>query len=125
MNHSTTSEPFGTLDEAPPVIHATPSEAARLFNALDSEACRTVVRTLENGPMTAKELQAAGDIPLSTVYRCVNELVETPLVEETTRVCQGGHHASEYSRPVGTVVISFDSTPPVYGAEDAVLHLDL
>lgn len=123
MTRSATSDLTGSIDT--PVIHATPGEAARLFDALDSEACRTVVRALEHGPMTAKELQAEGEIPLSTVYRCVNELVDTPLVEETTRVCQGGHHASEYSRNIGTLVVSFDSEPPVYRSEGSVLHLQL
>ena len=107
------------------MVHASPAETARLFDALDSEACRTVVRALEDGPLTAKELQAAGDIPLSTVYRCVNELVDTPLVEETTRVSEGGHHASEYSRPVETLVVSFGADPAMHGVDAPVLKLTL
>lgn len=108
-----------------PVVHASPAETARLFEALDSEACRAVVRVLDDGPMTAKELEDAGDIPLSTVYRCVNELVDTPLIEETTRVNEGGHHASEYSRPVETVVVSFGSESPAQGVEAPVLKLTI
>lgn len=122
MTRSTT-EPVASVEA--PVIRASPDEAARLFDALDSEACRTVVRALADGPMTAKELQAAGDIPLSTVYRCVNELVDTPLVEETTRVSEGGHHASEYSRPVETLVVSFDADAPMQGPDGPVLELQL
>ena len=123
VTRSTTSDSTGSVDA--PVVRASPAETARLFDALDSEACRTVVRALEEGPMTAKELQDAGDIPLSTVYRCVNELVDTPLVEETTRVSEGGHHASEYSRPVETVVVSLDAERTVHGAEGTVLQLSL
>ncbi len=107
------------------MVHASPAETARLFDALDSEACRTVVQALEDGPLTAKELQAAGDIPLSTVYRCVNELVDTPLVEETTRVSEGGHHASEYSRPVETLIVSFGADPTMHGVDTPVLKLTL
>ena len=123
MTRSTASEPVGSMET--PVIRASPAEAARLFDALDSEACRTVVRALADGPMTAKELQAEGDIPLSTVYRCVNELVNTPLVEETTRVSEGGHHASEYSRPVETLVVSLDEDAPFQGPDGPVLGLKL
>ncbi|UIP01332.1 helix-turn-helix domain-containing protein (plasmid) [Halobaculum sp. CBA1158] len=123
MTRSTASEPAGSIDA--PVVSATPREAARLFDALDSEACRTVVRALEDGPMTAKELQQTGDIPLSTVYRCVNELVDTPLVEETTRVSEGGHHASEYSRPVEALVVALDDESAFRGSEESVLRLTL
>ncbi|MFC7068783.1 helix-turn-helix domain-containing protein [Halobaculum lipolyticum] len=123
MTRSTASEPVASMES--PVIRASPDEAARLFDALDSEACRTVVRSLADGPMTAKELQAAGDIPLSTVYRCVNELVDTPLVEETTRVSEGGHHASEYSRPVESLVVALDADAPIQVPEGPVLELTL
>ncbi|MXR40383.1 helix-turn-helix domain-containing protein [Halobaculum sp. WSA2] len=123
MTRSTTSDPAAGLET--PVVHASPAETARLFDALDSEACRAVVQALEDGPMTAKELQAAGDIPLSTVYRCVNELVDTPLVEETTRVSEGGHHASEYSRPVETLVVSFGMEQTLHADDAPVLKLTL
>ncbi|MFC6784647.1 winged helix-turn-helix domain-containing protein [Halobaculum halobium] len=123
MTRSTTSDPAAGIET--PVVHASPAETARLFDALDSEACRTVVQALEDGPLTAKELQAAGDIPLSTVYRCVNELVDTPLVEETTRVSEGGHHASEYSRPVETLIVSFGADPTMHGVDTPVLKLTL
>jgi predicted DNA-binding ArsR family transcriptional regulator len=123
VTRSTTSDPGAGIDTS--VVHASPAEAARLFDALDSDACRTVVRALEDGPMTAKELQAAGDIPLSTVYRCVNELVDTPLVEETTRMSEGGHHASEYSRPVETMVVSFSAEQTVHTADTPVLKLTM
>lgn len=123
MTRSTASDPATGIET--PVVHASPAETAQLFDALDSEACRTVVRALEDGPLTAKELQAAGDIPLSTVYRCVNELVDTPLVEETTRVSEGGHHASEYSRPVETLVVSFGAEPTMHAVDAPVLKLTL
>jgi len=123
VTRSTTSDPTTGIET--PVVHASPAETAQLFDALDSEACRTVLQALEDGPLTAKELQATGDIPLSTVYRCVNELVDTPLVEETTRVSEGGHHASEYSRPVETLVVSLGSEPAMHNVDTPVLKLTL
>ncbi|QZX99298.1 hypothetical protein [Halobaculum rubrum] len=45
--------------------------------------------------------------------------------EETTRVSEGGHHASEYSRPVETLVVSFGTEPTMHGVDAPVLELTL
>ncbi|WP_435064333.1 hypothetical protein [Halobaculum sp. EA56] len=107
--------------------HRSVTDAADLLGVLDSDACRDVLRVLGDDSFTAKEIQRRGDIPLSTVYRSVNELVTTPLLEETTRLSDGGYHASEYSRPVGALVITFepDAQPAVVGTDGLVLHLSV
>ncbi|MFC7137848.1 hypothetical protein ACFQRB_18205 [Halobaculum litoreum] len=38
---------------------------------------------------------------------------------------RGGHHASEYSRPVETLVVSFDPEAPLQGPDGQVLELVL
>ncbi|MFB6073874.1 MAG: helix-turn-helix domain-containing protein [Haloarculaceae archaeon] len=49
-------------------------------------------------PMTAKELAADCELPLSTVYRKLEELSATPLLRETTRVRECGKHPQQFQR---------------------------
>ncbi|WP_254921632.1 helix-turn-helix domain-containing protein, partial [Halorubrum sp. Ea1] len=49
-------------------------------------------------PMTTSELADACDIALSTAYRKVERLSETPLLVEGVRFDPEGDHAAEYSR---------------------------
>lgn len=56
-------------------------------------------------PRTAREVADACELPLSTVYRKLGHLADTPLVEERTRIRQGGHHASQYRRTFSEVTV--------------------
>lgn len=47
--------------------------------------------------MTAAELATTCDIPQSTLYRKLELLSETTLLEESTVIRQDGHHASRYA----------------------------
>ncbi|RQG93270.1 ArsR family transcriptional regulator [Natrarchaeobius halalkaliphilus] len=78
---------------------STPS-AAEICSALDDPDCREIIRNLEE-PMTASELTKRCDIPQSTLYRKLELLTESTLLEESTDIRRDGHHASTY-------VVAFD-----------------
>lgn len=68
--------------------------------------------------MTATELAESLKLPLSTVYRKLKMLADTPVVEETYRVSNGGHHAAEYEAIVGRIQITLSES------DDTVLTVD-
>ncbi|KDS91265.1 transcriptional regulator [Halorubrum saccharovorum] len=77
------------------------------FDALADPDCRAILGAADTA-MTTSELAEACDIALSTAYRKVERLSETPLLVEGVRFDPDGDHAAEYSR----------------GATDATIELD-
>jgi len=69
------------------------------FDALADRDCRAILSAADE-PMTTSELADACDIALSTAYRKVERLSETPLLTEGVRFDPNGDHASEYSRRI-------------------------
>ena len=69
------------------------------FDVLADPDCRAIL-TAADEPMTTAELADACDIALSTAYRKVERLNETPLLTEGLRFDPDGDHAAEYSRGV-------------------------
>ena len=69
------------------------------LDALSDPDCRQILATADE-PMTTCELADACDIALSTAYRKVERLNETPLLAEGVRFDPDGDHAAEYSRAV-------------------------
>lgn len=76
-------------------------ELQSILGALDDPDCRTIVRHLHE-PMTASEVSAECDIPMSTTYRKLETLSDASLVEERTEIRADGHHATQY-------LVSFDA----------------
>ncbi|WP_340101432.1 helix-turn-helix domain-containing protein [Salinibaculum salinum] len=77
-----------------------------LLDALDDPDCRTILDVTSDDALSAKEVSVICDLPLSTAYRKLDLLTSAGLVEEQTRVCRSGKHASEYSRVVEQVTVS-------------------
>ncbi|RAW45089.1 ArsR family transcriptional regulator [Halorubrum sp. 48-1-W] len=69
------------------------------FDALSDADCRRILATVDE-PMTTSEIADDCDIALSTAYRKVERLSETPLLTEGVRFDPDGDHAAEYSRGV-------------------------
>lgn len=67
------------------------------FDALSDPDCRAILSAAD-APMTTSELADACDIALSTAYRKVERLSETPLLVEGIRFDPNGDHAAEYTR---------------------------
>ncbi|MGM0604586.1 MAG: helix-turn-helix domain-containing protein [Halobacteriota archaeon] len=72
-----------------------PPDPETVFDALDDDACRQIVRALD-APMTAAELSDATEIPLSTVYKKLDRLCEAALLSERTEIRPDGRHRSRY-----------------------------
>jgi DNA-binding transcriptional ArsR family regulator len=78
-----------------------------ILTVLDDADCHAILRATSEAVLSARELAGTCDIPLSTVYRKLGMLTDTGLLEERTRIRESGKHASEYTRFVGDICISF------------------
>lgn len=99
-------------DDRPTTVSAG-GEGRRLLEALDDEACRTILQATGDDARSAAELSEACDIPLSTAYRKLELLEETGLVVEGIRIRRSGKHTSEYRRAVEEICVSV-------GADDGI-----
>lgn len=82
--------------------------SSSILSVLDDDACRSILAAADE-PMTAKELAKACELPLSSVYRKLDRLANTPLMEETTRPRVRGKHPEQYQRRISSIVIRFPS----------------
>lgn len=104
--------PFVDLHEADSSVKAasgTDDEVAprTVLDALGDSACRAILREI-NEPMTAKEISAATDLPLSTTYRKLDFLSDTLLLRERTEVRPDGNHTQRYMPDFEAVRIVVD-----------------
>ena len=99
------------------------------FEALADGDCRAILAAAAT-PKTTSELAEACDIALSTAYRKVELLSETPLLAEGVRFDPDGDHAAEYVRDAAsaavelgddgvTLAVDGDGTDPLATALDA------
>jgi hypothetical protein len=91
------------------------------FDALADADCRAIL-TAADEPMTTAELAEACDIALSTAYRKVERLSDTPLLSEGIRFDPDGDHAAEYTRRVADATVELTDAGvrlTVEPAEDA------
>lgn len=77
-----------------------------LLTALSDHDCRRILRETTERALTANELSARLDLPLSTTYRKLDLLCETTIVQQTYRLSDGGHHATQYRCDFGQIHIS-------------------
>ena len=73
-----------------------------VLTLLSDDAARSILCAADE-PLTAKELAEECGVPLSTVYRKLEPLVDTSLMEETTRVKVYGKHPQQYRRRFETL----------------------
>jgi len=76
------------------------------FEALADADCRAILAAAAT-PKTTSELADDCDIALSTAYRKVELLSETPLLAEGVRFDPDGDHAAEYVRDAAEAAIEF------------------
>ncbi len=81
-------------------------EAQKILDALEDNACRRVLEATHGEPMSAREVSENYELPLSTVYRKIDMLSDAGLLEERTRICPEGKHASEFLSVIENVVVS-------------------
>jgi DNA-binding transcriptional ArsR family regulator len=88
------------------------------FEALADPDCRAILNAADT-PMTTTELADVCDIALSTAYRKVERLSETPLLREGVRFDPDGDHAAEYTRGATDAAIELGDDGVTLTVEDA------
>ncbi|MFC7134748.1 MULTISPECIES: helix-turn-helix domain-containing protein [Salinibaculum] len=81
-------------------------ESSPVFDALSDADCRAIIRAIGR-PLTAREVATRCDLPLSTAYRKLDALQETPLVEQTYRLRERGKHPQQYQRSADSLLVRF------------------
>ncbi|AHG02147.1 hypothetical protein HALLA_19810 (plasmid) [Halostagnicola larsenii XH-48] len=83
------------------------ADLERVVTVLDDAACRKILSTLEE-PMSANEIAAAAELPLSTTYKKLDLLSEASLVRETAAIRPDRHRTSRYVADFTEIAIDLD-----------------
>ncbi|WP_114576487.1 winged helix-turn-helix domain-containing protein [Saliphagus sp. LR7] len=78
-------------------------EPTRQLDVLGDDCARTILVATSEGPHTAKELADRTNCSSATVYRRLNDLLESDLVEECIRFADDGSHTTAYEATVDRV----------------------
>jgi len=85
----------------------TDSPTAQL-DVLGDECARTILVATSERPQTAKELTAMTDCSSATVYRRINNLLESGLLEECVRFESDATHTTAYRATADKLHIRID-----------------
>lgn len=91
-------------DETACVIHED-SQIEEVLAALKNDRCRKIMRETDREALSADELSDRCEIPLSTVYRVVQRLVEIGVLEKRVRLSSYPQYTHEYALVAETVTI--------------------
>lgn len=83
-------------DGAVPTFDPDEQSRSTLLGALGDPKSRAILRATTERARTASELSEELDLPLSTLYRKLNRLVDASIIEETPRLASRGRHPSQY-----------------------------
>lgn len=86
-----------------------PPDAKVVLDVLDDEASQTIIEELD-GSMTASEIAAACDIPVSTTYRKLDGLTDASLLATGTEVRADGHHTTTYRVDFEAITLLLDES---------------
>ncbi|WP_433631471.1 helix-turn-helix domain-containing protein [Halomicrococcus sp. NG-SE-24] len=78
---------------------------AELFALLDDEYARDILTKTSERPMSAQTLSTECDASLPTIYRRLNDLEASDMVEKRTRPDPDGNHRAVYEATVERVEI--------------------
>ena len=92
-------------------------EANIVLDALGDEGARTIIKALSE-PRTATELSERCDIPLSTMYRKLDALVDASLLCEQTQIKRNGQHTTRYVRNFERLTIEVAEADTLHAAID-------
>jgi len=97
----------------------TPEEGVErsLLEVLSDPASLSILAATDGRGLSASEIAETVGLPLSTVYRKLDRLAETPLVEQSYRLETDGKHTSQYRCVVSDVRLTIET----HGG-DAVTH---
>ena len=89
-----------------------------LLALLGRERVREILAATSRGPRSAKELSEECDVALSTIYRRVEDMLESDLLVERTRIESDGSHHSVYEANVDHLDVDVDD-----GAIEVSVHV--
>jgi DNA-binding transcriptional ArsR family regulator len=101
-----TQHPSST-DESEYVIGAD-DEIDQLLAALNDRKSRQILCETDQEALSAEELSERCDIPLSTVYRKLERLVDTGVLDERVRLSSHPQYTREYRLNVSSINIDID-----------------
>ena len=81
-------------------------EPVEVFEVLANKGCREILRTIGEDTLTAGEIGERIEAPMSSIYRHLEALTETRLLEESVRINPHGRNQNQYSIRVSDVSIS-------------------
>ncbi|WP_302081299.1 winged helix-turn-helix domain-containing protein [Salinibaculum rarum] len=97
---------------------STDDHADDLLELLGQQRVRQILAATSRDPKSAKELGEECDVALSTIYRRVEEMIESDLLVERTRIESDGSHHSVYEANVDHLDIDIDD-----GTIDVDVHV--
>jgi DNA-binding transcriptional ArsR family regulator len=83
------------------------TEPGVVLDTLADADCRSILVATGDRPLTVAELETTSGLPRSTLYRKIETLADTGLLDERVRMREQGHHPSTYVRRVAAVETRF------------------
>ncbi|WP_254530953.1 winged helix-turn-helix domain-containing protein [Natrinema gelatinilyticum] len=94
-------------------VSNTPSEStanpSAQLDVLGDDCARTILTATSEAPKTAKELTNRTDSSSATVYRRINNLLESDLLAECVRFDDDGSHTTAYEATVDVLRVRIDA----------------
>ncbi|WP_254524294.1 winged helix-turn-helix domain-containing protein [Natrinema caseinilyticum] len=87
---------------------STANPSAQL-DVLGDDCARTILTATSEAPKTAKELTNRTDSSSATVYRRINNLLESDLLAECVRFDDDGSHTTAYEATVDVLRVRIDA----------------
>lgn len=107
---SMTRDPSQSSDETNSASELDEQVQDAILTAISDPGCRAILQITSDRALTATELSEALDLPLSTVYRKLNRLTNTSLLEKTHRLGFDGKHPSQYRCTVDRIHIKLSES---------------
>ncbi|QLG48550.1 winged helix-turn-helix domain-containing protein [Natrinema halophilum] len=85
------------------------SNPSAQLDVLGDDCARTILTATSEGPKTAKELTNRTDSSSATVYRRINNLLESDLLAECVRFDDDGSHTTAYEATVDVLRVQIDA----------------
>ncbi|WP_436900527.1 ArsR/SmtB family transcription factor [Halovenus halobia] len=96
----------------------TTDRSDELLELLGQERVRQILSAASREPRSAKELSEECDVALSTIYRQVEDMVESELLVERTQLESDGSHHSVYEANIDHLDVDIED-----GTIDVSVHV--
>jgi len=95
------------------------ADPAATLDVLGDDCARTILIATSEGPKTAKELTKRTDSSSATVYRRINNLLESDLLAECVRFEDDGSHTTAYEATIDALRVRIDGDGITVGVADS------